>query len=145
MSAFCHGPHPAREGQRAPTAWPSRWTALALLFAAWAVSLLAGWWPGVLFLVWTSLVRVGVTAVRRQTPVGAGASSGGAGPSRPGRAFAEGMLAALVPTRTFSAAPTPPQPATAPLPREGDQARVEQAVRDVVARLAAARADEGTP
>ncbi|MFG2641746.1 hypothetical protein ACGFYP_12365 [Streptomyces sp. NPDC048370] len=144
-----------------PAAWPRRWTTLTLLLVAAASALLAGWWAGVVFLVWAHLVRTGVAAVRGQAPWGAGALAGRPHPTRvgthsaqaaaahstPGRAFAEGVLAALVPARTLGAEPVPIRPFLEPLPGEGDPVEVEEAVREVLARIAAtsARSDEDTP
>ncbi|MFD3942485.1 hypothetical protein [Streptomyces sp. NPDC058579] len=140
-------------GAARPEAWPRRWTTLALLPTAAVVALLADWWTAVLFLVWAHLVRTGVAAVRRRNPPGAdaGAIAGrgvpaarAATPSTPGRAFAEGVLAVLVPSRVLGVEPVPVRPFAEPLPLEGDLVEVEESVRDVVARItaAAARADE---
>ncbi|MGW2020443.1 hypothetical protein [Streptomyces sp. NPDC001927] len=139
-------------GAARPEAWPHRWTTLALLPTAAVVALLADWWTAVLFLVWAHLVRTGVAAVRRRTPlvVGAGTVAGRGAPPRagppttPARAFAEGVLAVLVPSRVLDVEPVPVRPFAEPLPLEGDLVEVEESVRDVVARITAAtaRADE---
>ncbi|GGW96190.1 hypothetical protein GCM10010297_17580 [Streptomyces malachitofuscus] len=118
--------------------------ALVLLLAAGAVTLLAGWWSAVLFLVWTSLVTTGVTTVRRQAAMTAGALGGRDGDLRytasatPERAFAEGVLTVLMLPRPFAAARERSLPDGAPPPRGSGEPHVAEAVRDVCARLAAA-------
>ncbi|MFI6642202.1 hypothetical protein [Streptomyces sp. NPDC050504] len=128
-------------GHRA-AAWPRRWTALALLSASGAVALLAGWWPGTLFLVWSALLTAGITAVRSRA-AGVGAAPGvPAVPDTPGRAFARGLLTVLVFPRAFHGLPAPPA-APAPPPVEA-RARVEESLRRTADRLAEAahRSDE---
>ena len=118
--------------------------ALLLLLAASTVALLAGWWSGALFLVWTSLVTTGVVTVRRQAAVEAGVRGGRGEPVRdpapvtPERAFAEGALTVLLPSRLITPAREPSRPLDAPPPRESSEAHVAAAVQDVCARLAAA-------
>ncbi|MEU9699805.1 hypothetical protein [Streptomyces sp. NPDC047981] len=152
-------------GAARPETWARRGTTLAVIATAATVALLADFWTAVLFVVWAHLVRTGVAMVRDKAPLVAGAGAGtgagtgaGAGsatgavtgrarpartgpPTTPGRAFAEGALSVLVPSRAFGdAEPLPMRTFAEPLPLESGPVEVEEAVRDVVARIAAASA-----